>query len=94
MLKVKSFTAIAEMNYQQISNEFDIGEDMTSCIMIKPTKGLYLHTHTYTTRTHATHTHTDIYKYTHIHIYTSNNYKTLQNHYILLIKFNFDKSIL
>ena len=27
MLKVKSFTAITEVNYQQISNEFDSGED-------------------------------------------------------------------
>ena len=68
MLKVKSFTAIAEMNYQQISNEFDIGEDMTSCIMIKPTKGLYLHTHTYT-HAHMQHIHTQIYTNTHTYIY-------------------------
>ena len=44
-----------------------------------------------------THTHMHIlcvYIYIYIYIYISNHHKTLKNHYILLIKFAFRKSIM
>ena len=43
----------------------------------------------------AVHTHICIYYvYIYIYIYISNHHKTLKNHYILLIKFAFRKSIM
>ena len=45
----------------------------------------------------AVHTHTYAYImciYIYIYIYISNHHKTLKNHYILLIKFAFRKSIM
>ena len=47
----------------------------------------------------AVHTHTHmhilcVYIYKYIYIYISNHHKTLKNHYILLIRFAFRKSIM